>query len=68
MDKFGQRIKEARAAKGWTQDDLADKAGVNVRGLQNYEQGKALPNLYTAVLIADTLGVSLDWLTGRAEE
>lgn len=67
MDKFGKRIKEARAAKGWTQEELAHQAGVNVHGVCNYEQGKALPNLFTAVLIADTLGVSLDWLTGRAE-
>ena len=34
-----KKLKELRQASGLSQSQLADKAGINVRVLQHYEQG-----------------------------
>lgn len=34
-----KKLKELRQARGLSQSQLADKAGINVRVLQHYEQG-----------------------------
>lgn len=33
------KLKEMRQAKGFSQSQLAEKTGINVRTLQHYEQG-----------------------------
>ena len=40
------------------------KTGISTSSLHGYESGKAFPGLYNAMLIADTLGVTLDELVG----
>lgn len=37
-------IKSLRGKLGYTQSELADKVGVSLRTLQNYENGKTSPN------------------------
>jgi transcriptional regulator with XRE-family HTH domain len=63
---FGQLLKAVRQHVGWTQLQLADKSGVPVGTVRDYEQGKRDPLLSTAGKLADALGVSLDVLAGRA--
>lgn len=36
------KLKEMRQAKGLSQSQLAEKAGLNVRTLQHYEQGSKI--------------------------
>lgn len=36
-------VKKFREAKGLTQQDLADKCGVSLRTVQNWERGKTIP-------------------------
>lgn len=36
-------IKKIRKLHGWTQDDLAKKCGVSIRTVQNWENGKTIP-------------------------
>ena len=55
----GERIKKIRVAKGLTQDQLADQAGLNRAHLYRLEGGKQSMTLRTLKLIADSLGVSL---------
>ncbi|MBO1680388.1 helix-turn-helix transcriptional regulator [Bittarella massiliensis] len=50
-------IKAKRAERGLTQAQVARKAGVTPIGYQRYEAGERVPNVHTAILIAETLGV-----------
>lgn len=53
-------IKEARKAARITQQQLAEKSGVNVRQIQRVESGESLAGNLTAknlISIADALGV-----------
>lgn len=56
------KLKEMRLSRGLSQSKLASKAGINVRTLQNYEQGfKDFNNsqLKTVVRVADALNCNL---------
>ena len=39
-DDFGQRIRKARAAKGWSQEDLARKMAEKVNVIKSSESGR----------------------------
>lgn len=56
----GLMLKTLRAAKGWTQADLAVMAGVNRRQLSFYETGKAVPGAEAAYRLATVLGVPME--------
>lgn len=62
---FGEKLRELRKAKKLTQYAFAEKVGIDQKTLRAYEYGKHLPNIYTAIDLADALNVSLDELTGR---
>jgi len=62
------RIREARAAKGWTQAELAERAGVTQQAIQRYEVGTREPRASALVGIAKACGVSISYLLGIAEE
>ncbi len=53
-----QRIKELRAERGWTQYELAEKAGLSKRTVENAEVGKRV-SLPTLKMIAEAFGVSV---------
>lgn len=60
---FGKRIKEYRRKKGWTQEMLAKKVGINVNLLGKYERDLHIPHVYAALDIAEALGCSVYELT-----
>ncbi|GAB4015014.1 hypothetical protein GCM10028808_39170 [Spirosoma migulaei] len=62
--RVGQRIREARKAKGLTQKELADKIGLSVGTVNQYEVGKQNLTIETIQKVADTLGVSFDIILG----
>lgn len=59
---YGQRLKQMREAKGWKRVELAKKAGINPQSISDYEKEKFVPTLSTAVLIAQALDSSLDYM------
>lgn len=65
LDIFKQRLQEARKKKNYTIKGLALQSGVSATAIYSYENGWRNPSLINATNIADVLGVSLDWLTGR---
>lgn len=63
---LGVRVQSLRMEKGWTQEKLAAKAGLALGTIGGIESGRQDPNLFSAICLADALGVSLDFLaTGR---
>jgi transcriptional regulator with XRE-family HTH domain len=59
------RIATLRKQKGLSQTDLAKAAGVSREIIGRYERGEAMPSIEVAKKIADTFGVSLDYLVGE---
>lgn len=57
---MGNRIKEMRIAKGWTQAKLAEKSGVEPSNISHIERAATKLSLPTLVSIANALGVTLD--------
>ena len=65
MKILSERLKQARLEKGMTQKDLFKKTGLAMSSICLYETGKTEPSLFSTFLLADALGVSIDWLVGR---
>ncbi|NLI22308.1 MAG: helix-turn-helix transcriptional regulator [Clostridiales bacterium] len=62
---FNNRLAEARKRLGLTQKQFAAKAKIQPSTYSSYENNKKVPPLDIALRIADSLGVSLEWLCGR---
>lgn len=60
--RIGQRIREARAARWWTQLDLSTKAGTRSESVSRWENDKTLPQAEELASIISALGVHADWL------
>ena len=63
-DIVGHRLKVLRAEARMSQGDLANAAGVSATSIRNYEVGASLPNLETAVSLAEALGCTPNDLCG----
>ena len=57
---IGNRIKEIRNSKGWTQAKLAEKSGVEPSNISHIERAATKLSLPTMVNIANALEVTLD--------
>ncbi|MCD2461996.1 helix-turn-helix domain-containing protein [Streptomyces sp. MBT42] len=61
---LGQRLRELRTEAGLSQDQLADRIGMERRSIQRYESGERDPRYTELLLIADALGVPVAALVG----
>lgn len=63
MDKLlkevGNRIREYRKSRGWTQEQLAEYADLSVNYLATMEIGRKTPSLRTLARLAEALGVDI---------
>jgi len=57
---IGNRIREMRTDKGWTQAKLAEKSGVEPSNISHIERAATKLSLPTLVNIANALDVTLD--------
>ena len=65
---FGERLREARTAKGLTQSELGRLVGgVGKTTISQYENGIRKPDIETLERLADVLNRSVDWLLGRTD-
>ena len=63
---IGPRIAALRRERGLSQSELAKRIQVSPSALGMYEQGRREPSADTMVALADSLGVTTDFLlTGR---
>lgn len=59
---LGNRIRESRISKGYTQQYLADRAEIGVVYISEIERGIKMPSLNVFIKIIDALGVSADYV------
>jgi transcriptional regulator with XRE-family HTH domain len=57
LKSFGKKLAELRRAHGFTQESLAEKAGITAHSLALIEQGQRWPRLTTLHKIAKHIGV-----------
>lgn len=63
---LSERLKELRTKHEWTQQKLAERAGLSFNAITKIEQGAAKhPTLKTLLKLAEAFGVGLDELVGR---
>ncbi len=56
--KFSAWLRQAREAKGWTRKVMAEKLGVHMASINNYETGAQLPDDEKLEKIADLFGAN----------
>lgn len=61
-EAFGDRLKDAREAKGMTQAALSERVGVSRPQIANMETNRTDAGIPVLIGISAELGVSIDWL------
>lgn len=61
---FAAKLRGKRAELDLTQEQLAERSGVSVAAIQNYENGVTGALLDSTCKLADALGVSPNYLLG----
>ena len=62
MVTFGERLKQIRAQKGMTQEELAQRCGMVKQNISRYENSDREPTIKTAKKMAEALGVEIEEL------
>ncbi|WLD28620.1 helix-turn-helix protein [Clostridioides difficile] len=63
---FQKRLKELRAEKNMTQEDVANKLNLTKSAYGYYEQGKTVPDAYMLSSLAEIFNVTTDYLLGMS--
>jgi len=58
-ERLGSRIKEIRKARGFSQEKLSEKVGIDAKHLSRIEVGGSFPALNTLAKLAEALNVEL---------
>jgi transcriptional regulator with XRE-family HTH domain len=58
-EKFGQRVKTLRKEKGMSQEELAEKSGLNRPYISAIEQGKRNVSLEVMDKLAEAIGIDI---------
>ena len=64
----GRRVRNARTARGWTLDQLAERSGVSRRMVVNVESGRSNASIATLLRLATALQVSLADLVAEVSQ
>jgi transcriptional regulator with XRE-family HTH domain len=64
LAQFGKNVRDARLARGWTQEDLAHETGLATVQVSRIERGKREIRLKTLLRLLDALDVPPDELLG----
>ena len=63
----GARIRSRRKSKGWTQEQLGDRAQLDFATIGGAERGEKSLSLNSLARVAKALDVDLGWLVRQAE-
>ena len=59
---MGEKILALRKARGWSQEELAERIGVTRQAVSRWESGAAKPDADKIIAVCDLFGVSADYL------
>lgn len=59
---IGEKILNLRKARGWSQEELADRVGVTRQAVSRWESDSAKPDADRIIALCDLFGVSADYL------
>jgi transcriptional regulator with XRE-family HTH domain len=60
--EFPSKLRQLRMNKGWSQEQLGKKIGIESNRVSRYERAALLPSLEILAKIADIFEVSIDYL------
>lgn len=60
--KTGEKVLRMRKARGWSQEELAEKIGVTRQAVSRWESETAKPDADKIIAICDLFGVTADYL------
>lgn len=64
---IAMRLLDLRESSGTKQKNIAELIGTSQSRMSEYEHGEVLPSLFSLIKLADTYGVSLDYIVGRTD-
>ena len=64
---FGQELRACREAREWTQEELAERAGLHVNAIGLLERGMRTPSLATLATLADQFEMKASAFIARLE-
>ena len=67
MKIYSERIRQLRARRGLSQDQLAAALGVSRSAVSMYETSQREPDFETCEAIADFFNIDMDYLLGRSD-
>lgn len=65
--EFHEKLAQLRKARGWTQEELANRLYVSRTAVSKWESGKGYPNIDSLKALARTFDVSIDTLLSGEE-
>ncbi|OAJ73962.1 XRE family transcriptional regulator [Brevibacillus sp. SKDU10] len=68
MSTFGQRLQKSRKKAKLTQEQVANKLGLDYSTISKYENDHSQPDNDTLITLADLYLVTVDYLLGRTVE
>ena len=61
---FGESLRQLRSERGWSQERLAETAGISLNYVGNLERGEQGPSLNVIVRLARALAIDVPTLLG----
>ena len=58
--RLGNALRSLRRAQAISQEELADRSGVHVTSIRDYEQGRTAPSWHTLTQLAQGLRLTMD--------
>lgn len=68
LHQFGENVRQARLARGWSQERLAEAADLDRTYISGIERGVRNPTLTTVARLAGALGMAVPDLLSSADE
>ena len=68
MSDLGNKIKQIRIARGYTQDDIADMMDVKRTTISNWEKNVRMPSADKLIQYSKIVGVTLDYFSENTPE
>jgi transcriptional regulator with XRE-family HTH domain len=67
IQRFSMVLRQLREERGWSQEQLAERADLNRSYLGEVERGHAIPSIITVAKLASALEIQLSSMIARCE-